>query len=142
MGIDEFGTVGTRAPAHLIEDYVQLAQRVYALATSWAPTQDTSGCFDYATTSAGPGADYAVLGKIQSVLYHLHANYAEYCEESWRSVEQMLADLRVVENNLNDLAKLGGGTCQAAVQLKCDLKESFAVLKAALTLLKTKPIGE
>jgi len=67
----------------------------------------------------------------------LHANYDEYCEQPARSVEQMLVDIQTVENNLNELAKLGGGVCQAAVQLKRDLKESFAVLKAALTLLKT-----
>lgn len=137
--VDELGGVHcvTRVPSYLVEDYIQLASKVYSMATSWAPTSDTSGCFDYATTSAGPGSNYTVLGKLQSVLYHLHANYDDYCEQPARSVEQMLVDIQTVENNLNELAKLGGGVCQAAVQLKRDLKESFDVLKAALTLLKT-----
>jgi hypothetical protein len=76
----EFGGVEICAPRHLVEDYAQLAQCVYAMATSWAPTPDTSGCFDYATTSIGAVANYSQLSTLQSVLYRLQRAYTEICE--------------------------------------------------------------
>jgi hypothetical protein len=46
-----------------------------------------------------------------------------------------MRDTKLLENNLIELAELGGGACQAAINLKKNLAERFTVLKAALTLL-------
>jgi len=112
------------------KEHRALAYAVYEMAKSWAPTSDTSNCFDYGSTSYG-GYDHTALG----VLQQSARVYASHSTEMPISARQLWKWTRTVREVLDGLARLSGGVCREAGALRGELAEQFTVLEATLLLL-------